>query len=288
MSETGQVIQKVSLEAPFVLKRMEAIEAKQPSKQEVPHRHDFYSIIFVRKGEGVHHVDFKDYPLRENTFYLLSPEQVHHMDLETTPEGTVLLFTEAFLQRYSIALNYLAELDLFFNCDEAPPISVLSEDLSAINQVLQGIQQEYLVPTRSLDIIGAYLKILFVHLKRTKQKQYLLKDPLDSRRASIVRDFKKDLERHFKKSHKVQEYAQLQNLSSAYLNEVIKGETGYSVKDFIQKRLILEAKRLALYSDWNMKGIAFELGFEDPAHFSKSFKKQEGKTFTAFKNQIGS
>ena len=288
MNETGQIIEKIALDQPFVLKDMAIIEAQHPSKQEVPHRHDFYSILFVQKGKGVHHVDFRDYPLQKNTFYLLSPEQVHHMELETVPEGLALLFTEAFLQRYSMALNYLAELDLFFNCDEAPPISVPTEDLENIQQLLHSIEREHQQATFSLDIIGAYLKILLVQLKRIKQQQYLLKDPFDSRKASIVRSFKKDLETHFKKLHKVHDYAQMQNLSSAYLNEVIKGETGYSVKDFIQKRLILEAKRLALYSDWNMKGIAFELGFDDPAHFSKSFKKQEGKTFTEFRNQIAS
>lgn len=286
MSETGPIIQKVTLETPFVLKSMASIEIEQPSRQEVPHRHDFYSILFVEKGQGIHHVDFRDYPLRENTFYLLSPEQVHHMELESAPKGVVLLFTVAFLQRYSVSLNYLSELDLFFNCDEAPPITIPAAELTNVKQVLQSIQKESQKDPGNLDIIGAYLKILLVHLKRIKQQQYIKNDQFDSRKASIVRAFKKDLETHFKKVHQVQEYAQLQNLSSAYLNEVIKGETGYSVKDFIQKRLILEAKRLALYSDWNMKEIAFELGFDDPAHFSKSFKKQEGKTFTSFRNGI--
>jgi AraC-like DNA-binding protein len=85
----------------------------------------------------------------------------------------------------------------------------------------------------------------------------------------------------------VADYARAQHLSSNYLNEVIKSETGSSAKDWIQQRLLLEAKRLAQYSDLPAKEIAFSLGYEDVAHFSKFFKNLEGHSFSEFKQSLG-
>jgi len=47
----------------------------------------------------------------------------------------------------------------------------------------------------------------------------------------------------------------------------------------------MEAKRLALYSQVSMKEIAYGLGFDNLAHFSKYFKTNSGSNFTDFKRQ---
>ena len=94
-------IRREQLAAPFVYKSMAVVEQQHPSQQEQPHRHDYFSIIFVRSAKGIHHIDFKEYPLQEDTCYFLSPEQIHHMVLEGPPDGHVLLFTPDFLQQYS-------------------------------------------------------------------------------------------------------------------------------------------------------------------------------------------
>jgi len=100
-----------------------------------------------------------------------------------------------------------------------------------------------------------------------------------------VKQFKNDVELYFRTHHKVNEYADRQHLTANHLNEVIKSETGTSTKDFIQNRLLLEAKRLARYSNLNAKEIAYRLGYEDVAHFSKFFKKWEGVAFTEFREK---
>lgn len=53
----------------------------------------------------------------------------------------------------------------------------------------------------------------------------------------------------------------------------------------IRQRVILEARRRAANSDVSMKEIAYYLGFDDTAHFSKFFKTAYGKNFTEFKKE---
>ena len=114
----------------------------------------------------------------------------------------------------------------------------------------------------------------------------MLNLPIQNPQSKIVKDFKNLLERNYSRYHKVSDYAGQLHLSANYLNEVIKDETRHSAKDFIQDRIILEAKRLATHSDISLKETAFQLGFDDPSHFSKFFRNCTAGDFTTFRNQI--
>ena len=88
------------------------------------------------------------------------------------------------------------------------------------------------------------------------------------------------------KWHQVKDYAELLCVTPNYLNEVIKLSINSSAKDFIQDRIILEAKRMAIFTGKSGKEIGFELGFEDPSHFSKFFKTNAGLSLQDFKESI--
>lgn len=280
----SQSIRTEKLGMLFRYRTMEEIEKAQPSARELPHRHDYFVIIYAEKASGWHQVDFKTDSLEDQTVYFISPEQIHHMELNGIPAGHVLNFTPDFLQQFSVSPQVLFDMNLFFNCDEALPVFIPASKRTLLLSIIEQIKNEQQTQSMQwLDTIGALLKILLIQLQRIKKERSETNELLDSRKSQIVRQFKKDLETYYKKKHKVKEYAELQHLSSVYLNEVIKGETGQSAKEYIQNRIVLEAKRLALYSEWSMKEIAWELGFEDNAHFSRLFKKCQGETFTQFR-----
>ncbi len=75
-------------------------------------------------------------------------------------------------------------------------------------------------------------------------------------------------------------------MTANHLNEVVKKITGQTAKEVIQDRLLLEAKRYATYSDCTLSEIAFHLGYEDAAHFSRMFKKCSGMNFVQFRAAI--
>jgi AraC-like DNA-binding protein len=288
---TPAPIRIARLPAPFVYMPMEAIEAERQHKagDDLPHRHDFYTIVAVETATGgTHQIDFKDYPLTPNTVYFVSPEQVHHVLTQAgaPPTGHVLLFSADFLLRHSMPPEQLLGLELFFNCDEARPLVLEAQEMADLRMFFQKLAHETAAdrPDR-LEVLGAWLKLLLLELKRLKADKALDNLKWDHRQAAIVRRFKSDVEQHFARWHQVADYAQAQNLSSSYLNEVVKSETGSSAKDLIQNRLVLEAKRLARYANLSAKEIAYQLGYEDVAHFSKFFKKCTGRTFSAFKEQ---
>ena len=61
---------------------------------------------------------------------------------------------------------------------------------------------------------------------------------------------------------------------------------GLTAKEYVQNRIILEAKREAYFTDRTGKEVAYYLGFEDPAHFSKFFKNCTGISFSEFRSSV--
>ena len=78
-------------------------------------------------------------------------------------------------------------------------------------------------------------------------------------------------------------YAELLNMSPSCLNEVAKRTTGITAGELIRNRVIDETKKLLYSSGMSGKEIAFDLGFDDPAYFSRFFRKYTGTTLKEFR-----
>ncbi|MCB9081697.1 MAG: helix-turn-helix domain-containing protein [Lewinellaceae bacterium] len=281
-------INTASLTEPFTFKSMDLIEKQHPSRHERPHRHDYFSLIFVEKAIGEHRIDFQTYPLHDNTLFFLSPGQVHYLRVhEGIPQGSVLLFTPDFLEQYSLSQERLWALGLFFDCNIVPPLTLPENAAVELKKWIHYIRDEYTERRPNwLEMIGQLLHLLLITAVRCKVELEQENQELGTRKSNIVQQFKKDLEQNFTKWHKVAQYGAAQNLTPNYLNEIIKSETGVSAKDHIQNRLMLEAKRLAIYSSLSTQEVGWHLGFKDHTHFSRFFKKGHGQSFSVFKNEL--
>jgi AraC family transcriptional activator of pobA len=110
-------------------------------------------------------------------------------------------------------------------------------------------------------------------------------DPrLETRQAAIMRRFLELLEARYRTSHLVRDYAADLGVTAAHLSRTSRHVTGKSAIVLIQDRLTLEAKRLLVYSRMSVTEMAYELGFSDPAHFSKFFLRQTGLSPLRFRH----
>ena len=73
------------------------------------------------------------------------------------------------------------------------------------------------------------------------------------------------------------------NLSSNYLSDLLKKETGYSTKDHINNLVIKRAKVKLLGTNDSVREIAFSLGFNYPHYFTRFFKSKIGMTPTRYR-----
>ena len=271
----------------FVIKTMEEVDKQLGGISDRPHRHNYYSVIWSLTATGKHMIDFKEYPLLPHQIFFVSPGQVHQIVTDPNPTGYVILFTPEFLETNSIRNDFISNLRLFRKSDETPPLPLneyLIDKLKPfVDEMLSAFYfQKELYP----EIIGAYLKLFLIEcngnctFSSNTNTQYIEVG------KTIVKNFKAIVEKHYKEWHQVKDYADSLNVTPNYLNEVIKSSVQISAKDFIQDRLILEAKRMAIFTAKSGKEIGFELGFEDPSHFSKFFKTNAGQSLQYFKENM--
>lgn len=269
---------------PFVIKKLEGIDNIGLGIETNPHRHNYYSVIWPFAGEGKHIIDFREYPIIRNHIFFVSPNQVHQVIISSALSGYVILFTAEFLDRNSIRNDFILNLRLFRNSDETPPLPVDETLAGKLKKFADNMIEPFSTRTDMfLEIAGAYLKLFLIEcnghctLSPGSNLQSIEVTKL------LVKNFKDLVERQYSTSHQVKDYAESLNVTPNYLNEVIKTSVNIPAKEYIQNRLILEAKRMAVFTEKSAKEIGFDLGFDDPSHFSKFFKTNAGQSLQTFR-----
>jgi AraC-like DNA-binding protein len=163
-----------------------------------------------------------------------------------------------------------------------PPIKLSQNDFEEFTILYKQMLNEF---NSSSEYKNKILGNLFlVMLLKIKEKFWSNYNPIDegNRNSQIVKSFKQLLESEFRKvMEREQDDSKLQahyfaerlNLHPNYLNSVIKSKTGRTVNDWISKRTLSVAKSLLMSTSYSSKEIAYKLGFSEPTHFSRFFKK---------------
>lgn len=134
------------------------------------------------------------------------------------------------------------------------------------------------------EMLRMLLKRLIILITRLGKQQFLSPE-IDNKEEDIIRNFNLLLETHFKEYHQVQDYANLLHKSPKTLSNLFSKYNDKSPIQVIKERVLMEAKRLLMYTEMSSKEIAFELGFDDPATFSRFFKNAAKVSPSAFKKE---
>lgn len=279
-------IEMMSSDLSFELKRMEIIHDNPHPLVEEAHRHDYYTLIFVEKAKGIHKIDFDEYEMGEHQVFFVAPGQVHQVIEEGRSTGFVLLFSEDFLLKHHINENFIKDLNLFRDYGQTPPLYLSEQLFSEMKMIIEEIEKLLESDMElKLDAIGAYLKLFLIKCHNTCDLKLESQEKNQNAGVTMLRDFKELVEKYYRTEHKVIFYSSKLFVSSDHLNKTVKSLIGVSAKDYIQNRIIMEAKRMLLHTDSSSKEIGYELGFKDPAHFSTFFKNCTNESVSSFKKQ---
>ncbi|GAA4304593.1 helix-turn-helix domain-containing protein [Nibribacter koreensis] len=251
---------------------------------QAPHKHDFYLLLHVSAGQGTHTIDFTEYPVQADSFYFLTPGQVHAWELSTDTQGTLLFFTPEFYQG-AYSTDTLRRFPFFQSWQYAPVLFSSKEALHPVAQLLQQMQQEYAqVKAFQQEALRAHLELLLIQLARLYPVATVQPDaqswPFQLYQLESL------VEQHYLEHQPISFYSEALHLTPKYLNELCKQNLGKTTSDLLQERLILEAKRLLTHSPHlTIAQIAGQLGFEDNSYFSRFFKKQTGTTPEKFRQK---
>lgn len=135
------------------------------------------------------------------------------------------------------------------------------------------------------EMLRMLLKRLIIKVTRLyKQQVNLSRLPVEE--LDLVRQYNWLVENKYKVWHQVQNYANEMNKSPKTLSNLFAQYNIKSPLKIIHERIVLEAKRMLIYTDSSVKEIAYELGFEEVPPFNRLFKKVTQLAPTKFRNAV--
>jgi len=260
-----------------------ALESIRGETMSYPVRKQHAQIVWVTRGSGYFTIDLEKFRMTDNSIYMIPPGRCHQFMPAGDLSGHVLAFNCDFL---NLAIDSPGRPFFKEISDDLMRVKMLS--LQGDNPILRNIFVEISREFEThlmlrLEILSGLFKIFLVYVKRLATT--IRQEEASSHKMRLFNNFFAKLDKQFKTMKQVAEYASELSVSPSYLTVVVKKVSGYSASYHIQQRMVQEAKRLAMYSDANMKMVAYALGFEDPSHFSKFFKNAAGLNFSEFKKK---
>ncbi len=246
------------------------------------HRHNFYFVLAIGQGTGVHEIDFTSHRVRDHSVFILRPGQVHRLELSAKSTGFLMEFDLAFYQpkttigehrwRKAVVKNYCG-LD--------------ASNYKALHAHLAEILREYAEKREGyLEAIRAQLDLFFINYTRQSSQPQSVASHDSGYTQERFEELTRLLETHISGMKRVSQYAGLMNLSSYQLNAITKASVDKTISELINDQIILEAKRHLLATTSPVKEVADQLGYEDPSYFIRFFRKQTGQSPDSFRKNF--
>ncbi|MHC3468991.1 helix-turn-helix domain-containing protein [Streptomyces sp. 7R007] len=246
------------------------------------HRIDFHVVMLFDRGPVRHMIDFAEYEATAGDLLWIRPGQVHRFSQSGEYRGTVLTMQPGFLPRATVEATGLYRYDL-------PPLLHPDEpQLTALRAALAHLRREYEDDTTlPLSLHTAVLRhSLTAFLLRLAHLAASSAEAARRHTDTTFTLFRDAVERGFATNHSVSAYADALGYSRRTLVRAVRAATGETPKGFIDKRVVLEAKRLLAHTDLPIGRVGAAVGFPDAANFSKFFHQHTDMTPAAFRAEL--
>ncbi|MFF9092271.1 helix-turn-helix domain-containing protein [Streptomyces sp. NPDC014802] len=246
------------------------------------HRIDFHVVLFFTDGPVRHMVDFAEYEANAGDVLWIRPGQVHRFSKGSGYRGTVLTMQPGFLPRATVEATGLYRYDL------PPLLHPGPAQLAGLRASLDQLQREY----EDTDTLPAGLHTavlrhsLTAFLLRLAHLAASAPEAARHQADTTFTRFRDAVEQGFATNHSVSAYADALGYSRRTLVRAVRAATGETPKGFIDKRVVLEAKRLLAHTDLPIGRVGVAVGFPDAANFSKFFHQHTDQTPAAFRADL--
>jgi len=260
-SETGKSI-KI---APF----------KKDIRKTTPHKHNnYFEILYLSQGSGFHFIDSRKFSVQPPVMYFIRREQVHYWELDSEPEGFVIIVKKAFIEE-----SLDSELKTLFTRISRQSSVFPDENVSILSLFGLLMEANKKEGKYAFHMIEGLLKALLAVVLEAA-------NPVEKRaeaNSNLYQSFLSLLNSEQFIKNKVHHYAELLSTSPQNLNAACRKAVNQSSEDILSEFIVSEAKRLLIYTGKTIAEISFSLDFNDPSHFVKYFKRKTNQTPLTFR-----
>lgn len=249
-----------------------------------PEYKQYIKILFLPPGYKVR-VDFSVYETQRPALFFVSPNQYLQLEEAGLDDGYFIFYNRDFyciqIHDQEVACDGL----LFNNIHNMPKVEASEEEIAFIRGLFTEMLHEFKLNDSSLEeMVRTYLKQLLIRATRSWKRQHLenaVNEPQSD--LEFFRKFTRLVEEHYKSKHTVADYADLLCMSPKTITHKFNRLRLPQPNEVIKDRIVLEAKRLLVHTSLTAKEIAYDLGYQDPAYFSRLFLTKTGESPSNFR-----
>ena len=222
-----------------------------------------YTFFLVLSGAGGIQVDFKNYYDWENkAIYLEKGQYIKFLSnnfkvLKIEFPNEVIFSNKEFrvLFKHLISLGYI-------NFDESNDFQKI------INQIESKIEID-----RIIDVSA---------------KQWYYQNPFHANKEEyhVIFDTKDIIDKQYSNNISNRELTALIDEKGYNVQSLIKNKIGISLRSLMSGKKLLESKKEIAFTDKSIKEISYDLGYNDPAYFTRVFKNEVGEKPIEFRENF--
>lgn len=246
----------------------------------------YIRILYVGKGAKLV-ADFTEFDVASPSLFFIGPNQYLHVKEVGQQTCQFIYYNRDF---YCIQIHddeVACDGLLYNNVYNMPLVTLQTAETSFYNYLYEQISTEFALNDTSLEeMVRTYLKQIFIKAVRSWKKQNLEKELVNhDKDLAFFRKFTVLVDAHYTEKHTVADYADVMHIAPKTITNKFKKLNLPQPNEIIKNRIVLQAKRLLVHTNMSAKEIGYQLGYEDPAYFTRLFTIKTGESPTAYRSK---
>ena len=251
-----------------------------------PSRLDWMLVAVCKRGEVSATIDVTPRRMGPSSIMVLRPGHIISQCRESDDfEGFYIVVQEEKLNELLPSLHYVIPYSIHYNAN--PIIEITPEELETQSLFYEMLQRQINFEYRAFNnmALSSLCEVLFyntlgIYASRVNAKSHF------TRREELLASFIELIEKYFKSERAVNFYAEKLFVTPKHLSAVLKEISGKTAGEWIDHRVILEAKLMLRTTGMNIQEISLALNFSNQSFFGKYFKHLTGISPRDYRNKL--
>jgi len=241
-----------------------------------PHKHPLMGqITYWFKGDGVYRIEDRTWSFSAPAISFVPSNVVHGFDVSDQSDAIVISISDDMLRAMAGQVDLGLDAPILLSSDPTDPT------WTRIGVLLDMAMEEYRADASDRLLSGSIAVVLSLMARLGGATRSDAASP----GVSLASALRRTIDRHYKEDRPVGWYVEHLATTPHLLDKAARAVFGSAVKDMLMERRLLEAKRLLMFTIRSVEDIGREIGFEDPAYFSRFFRKRVGEAPAAWRRR---
>lgn len=245
--------------------------------------HGLFQLLYLKGGTARVVLDETEHSMSPGQIVLVPQMCVHGFRFDPDAQGHVVTLAQPLVDMLVSDLGAIDSRLL------APCMFTLEPADTPVAAAFGQLDHEYRGNALHRDkLMSTLLQCIFIWISRQMARRQTALLRQEDRGHNYFGQFAQLIEAHYTQGWSIEKYARQLAISPTYLNVLCREATGQSALALVNQRLILAAKRELVFTTMTISVVAESLGFNDPAYFTRFFKRHVGVSPKEFRSQAAS